>query len=135
MKRSFWVGILFMFPLALTNAGMAGEGVAKPAPGSIMYQITKQKGTEQCIILNRTSPTFERELLSVPPETCVIVIGSWIIKTDFRFKPVEIVSPKNDVWRVAWENLNAPVKMGDQWSLKLKTQGVKQVTATLRYQF
>lgn len=135
MKRLYLVGNLFVLSLAMTNTGMADEEVAKPAPGSAMYQITKQKGTEQCIILNRTSPTFEHELLSVPPDACVIVIGSWIIKTDFRFKPVEIVSPKNDVWRVAWESLNAPVKMGDRWSLKLKTHGVKQAIATFRYQF
>jgi len=102
----------------------------------VNFRASKKTVGTQCIILNRSSPNFERELLSVPREACVIVIGSWIIKTDYLFKPIEIVSPKNDTWRVLWKDLNSPLDVSSQnWSFKFKTKGLRQIIASISYHF
>lgn len=120
--------------MAIMNLCMAAEGGLYSSPGSVAFDAVKQKRGEQCIILNRTSPTFERELLAVPRDACVIVIGSWIIKSDFLFKPMEVISPKSESWKVKWRDRSAPVADDrSSWSFKVKTKGLRQVIATINY--
>jgi len=124
----------FVASLAIINLCMAAEGGMFSKPGSVAFDAVNQKKGEQCIILNRTSPTFERELLAVPREACVIVIGSWIIKTDFFFKPREVISPKSESWKITRNDSNAPlIEDKSAWSFKLKTRGLKQVVATINF--
>jgi len=78
----------------------------------------------------------EHRVLAVPPEACVIVIGSWIIKTDYFFKPLEVISPKNDSWWVTWKDFHSPLDVSNNnWSFKLKTKGLKQIVAAISYHF
>lgn len=122
--------------IAIFTVSMAGESENFSSTRSVTFGTPKQPAGKQCIILNRTSPNFESELLAVPPEACVIVIGSWIIKTDYFFKPLEVISPKNDSWWVTWKDFHSPLDVSNNnWSFKLKTKGLKQIVAAISYHF
>jgi hypothetical protein len=122
--------------LVWVNVSLAVEGIVLTMPIPSTPELSKSTSGSQCIILNRTSPNFERELLSVPPNACIIIVGSWIIKTNFFFVPTDMVSPKGDVWQITWKDLNSPLTVGNKtWDVKLKTQGTKQVIASLSYRF
>lgn len=79
---------------------------------------------------------FDRELLSVPAEGCVLKIDSWVIKIDRFFKPTEVISPDINHWKITWNALREiPLMDSKDWSLKVKIRGTRQATAVLSYKF
>ena len=135
MKPSI-ISLLLLVPCAfMGSAVLAAEALIVPVPASVVFKAADNHAGKQCQILNRTNPNFEQELLKVPPDTCVIVIGAWIIKTDFLFKPVEVVSPRNEVWRIIWKIRELPLATGDNWNVKVKSRGISQVQATFNVKF
>ena len=135
MKNLICIVSLFASVIASVNVSPADEGIITSMPKPPVIKLSKSAVVEQCIILNRTNPDFEHELLTVPPDACVMIIGSWIIKTNFFFIPTEI-SSKNDTWKITWKDLDSPLVVGNRnWDVKITTQGLKQVAAAVSYRF
>jgi hypothetical protein len=130
---------LFLFLLLTRQIFLADHvsgGVPDTAIGKVNFEASRHIGGEQCVILNRSSPGFEKELLSVPQHACVIVIDSWIIKSDFLLRPVEMVSPETDEWRVGWNRMNSQMTVSSHnWSIKVKTRGIRQILGAVSYHF
>ena len=131
MNRMRQMTMLMVLLLLLTNITWADDALDRSFPHD---RARKMEG-QQCIILHRSSPNFERELLSVPPDRCVITIGDWVVKFDYNLRPVEIVTPKNDVWLVDWRNINLPVVISKDWTFKVKIRGTKSIIASVNYKF
>jgi len=131
MNRLHQISILMVLLLLLTNITKADDALDNSFP----RDGARKMDGHQCIILKRSSPNFEKELLSVPPNRCVITIGEWIVKFDFRLMPIEVVTPKKDVWLVDWRNLNLPISINEDWIFKVKVRGTKSVIASLNYKF
>jgi len=137
MNISRSIASIFMIQLLVASACFSGEEITRGAgdtPSSVVFSQSKFKKGKQCIILNRTSPSFERELLAVPPDACVFVVGEWMIKTDFHFKATEVSSTLEQL-RVTWKNLNTPIVEGKDWTFKIKTSGIKKIVASISYNF
>jgi len=127
----------FMIQLLVASTCCSGEEITRGAGDtsrSVVFSQAKFKNGKQCIILNRTSPSFERELLAVPPDACVFVIGEWMIKTDFHFKATEVASAMEQL-KVTWKNINSPIVEGKDWTFKIKTSGLKKIVASVSYNF
>jgi len=135
MKNVICIAGLFAGVLAFVNVSPADEGVIASMPKALVLELPKSAAAEQCIILNRTTPDFEHELRAVPPHACVILIGSWIIKTNFFFIPIEIAS-RDEAWKITWKDLDSPLVVGNRnWDVKVTTQGFKQFAAVVSYRF
>jgi len=128
-----------IFLLLVQQICFAGQGTCEDkaiAAGKVNFEASRHVSGGECVILNRSSAGFEKELLSVPQHACVIVIDSWIIKSDFLFQPVEMVSPETDELKIAWNKLNSQMTVSSHnWSLKVKTKGVRQVLGDVSYHF
>jgi hypothetical protein len=145
-----WISVTIHLTLCLlVTAGMAmaGEGIEIDQPQSAVWHSTGKKTATECVILNRTNPNFEQEFRKVHAENCVLVIGSWKIKTDYHLRPAEISSPDQQTSEVAWKDLkrertwllgkkiDLPVIQVMQWKLRLRLHGVQRVTADMSYGF